>query len=601
MTLDGYVVLLILVLMVVALAKEILRPGLIFFSGVAAFMALGIVDSTEALNGFSNKGMITIAILFIVSEGVRQTGGLNYLAKIILPKKKEKVSCLLYKVFFPVAGLSAFMNNTPVVIILAPMIKRWAEKLDLPASKFLIPLSYATILGGACTLIGTSTNLVVHGMMLDAGFQGLGMFETGKVGLIVGLVGFVYLFVFGNMLLPGERITDDLKFTNFREYYFEVIVPEGSPFVGKVFEKRIIEGLKEFRVSSILRKEKMIKTTKGEYTIEAGDILTLAGKSDSLDQLVNIDGLNLMCLEGIAESFRHQDLKQVEAVISARFPGVGKTYEDFDFQSHYGAVLMAIHRNGVRISSNLGQMEMKDGDNLILLATDKFLKNWGDSRVFYTTSYLGDISKPERKRKMWLSIIVVLGMVIGAATLKEYKIFDKIHMDMFFFASLAAVIMVWTKIIPARMYTKVMSWDILITIACAFGIAKGLQNSGLADGIAAFTIDVTRRYGPLGVLAGIYLLTNFFTEIITNNAAAAISFPIAMAAANQLGVDPRPFFIAICIAASASFSTPIGYQTNLIVQGIGGYRFKDYMKIGLPLNLLCFAVSVWIIPLIWEF
>lgn len=421
------------------------------------------------------------------------------------------------------------------------------------------------------------------------------------MGLIIAFVGFIYLYVFGNLMLPGERVTKDLRFSNFREYYFEVIIPQGSSFIGKTFERRIIEGLKEFRVSSIQRADNIIKTSKEEYTIHEGDILTLAGKSDSLEMLMHIDGLELVCLQGIEKEFRKNDLKQVEAVISARFPGVGQTYEDFNFRSHYGAVLMAVHRNGVRISSHLSQLVMKDGDNLILLATDQFLKNWGDSRVFYTTSYLGDISKPERKEKMWLSLVIVIAMVIGAATLKEYKIFGKIHMDMFFFASIAAVLMVWLKIIPARIYTKVMSWDVLITIACAFGVAKALQNSGLADGIAAFTIDIMRRYGPIGVLAGIYLLTNITTELITNNAAAAISFPIAMAAADQLGVDARPFFITICIAASASFSTPIGYQTNLIVQGIGGYRFKDYLKVGLPLNVLCFIISVWFIPLIWPF
>ena len=601
MSLDGFIVSLVIVLMMVALIKDMFRPGLILFTVLTVFMAIGIIDAREALAGFSNKGMLTVAILFLVSEGIRNTGGLNYLAKRLLPKKAIPVPRLYLRVLVPVSALSAFLNNTPVVIIFAPIFKKWSEKVNLPVSKFLIPLSYATIFGGMCTLIGTSTNLVVHGLMLDSGFKGFGMFELGKVGGLIALAGFVYLAVFGNLLLPGKKVSKTYSFTNFREYYFDVFVLPDSPLVGEVIERRKNDKFKNFLVSSIERDGKIIKTTRSKYTIQAGDHMLLAGKSEAIEQLLEIEGLELTCLQNVDSSFRKRTLRQIEAVISPRFPGIGKTVGEFDFLSHYGAIIMAVHRNGERISTNLDSLVLKQGDNLILLATDKFLEDWGDSRVFYTTTYMGDINKPERKDKMWLSLIILVCMVVGATAFQDYRIFGKTRLDMFFFAAVAVVFMIWLKILPSQKYTKAISWDVLITIACAFGISKALNNSGAADAIAGLTVEIFKRYGPYGVIAGIYLITMLFTEIITNNAAAALSFPIAHAAALQLGVNPVPFFVTICIAASASFSTPIGYQTNLIVQSIGNYKFTDYLKIGLPLNFISLVISVIFIPYFWSF
>lgn len=601
MGLQAVIVGVVLVLMVFALIKDMLRPGLILFTVLVVFILSGIINAKEALAGFSNKGMITIAVLFLVSEGIKQTGALDYMAKVMLPKRGISVPKLYLRTLLPVAGLSAFLNNTPVVIIFAPIFKRWAEKVNLPASKFLIPLSYATILGGVCTLIGTSTNLIVHGLMLDSGFEGMGMFEIGKVGIFVLIIGFIYLVVFGNLLLPGKRVLKTYSFVDFREYYFDTVITKGSPLIGALIDRRKNEQLKDFVVSSIQRGDQSIKTFKGRYILEEGDHLILAGKSDSIENLMELKGLELTCLVDVDKDFRKKSLKRLEVVISPRFPGVGKTIGDYNFLSHYNAIVMAVHRNGSRITNNIDDISIKVGDSLILLASENFLEDWGESRIFYTTSYLGDISKPERKDKMWFALIIVVGMVLGATFLNDVSLYGRIKLDMFFFAALAAVIMVWFNILPSRKYTKAISWDVLITIACAFGISKALQNSGVADYVASFTIGVFRRYGPVGVLAGIYLITMVFTEIITNNAAAALSFPIAYAAAQQLGVDPRPFFIAICIAASASFSTPIGYQNNLIVQSVGNYKFSDYLRIGLPLNLLSMAVSVIVIPYFWDF
>ena len=601
MTIDGFIVIGIIVLTIVALAREIMRPGLIFFTAAILLMVFGTLSGNEVLAGFSNKGMITIGILFIVSEGVRQSGILNRLAQSYLPKKRGKMVFLIPRVMFPVSVLSAFLNNTPVVIIFAPIIKNWAEKLNLSSKKFLIPLSYATILGGMCTLIGTSTNLVVHGLILESNLEGFGMFELGKVGIIIAVIGTLYMSIAGNKLLPGKKILFNQKSTtDYKDYYYDVIIPENSNLRGIEIKNGRIRELKNLIIKSIERDNNIIETQKGNFIIQEYDKLHMAGKSDRLNYILSNDDLKLSGID-LLKNVPKKELKQYEAVISPRFPGVGKTVPEFNFYDHYQAVVIAVHRNGERVTSNLGNLILKAGDNLVLLTTERFIQNWGDSKIFYLTSYIRDFRTTGTFWKKWSAFIILMMMIIGSTFGKFIHTPAEISFDMFYFSAIAAVLLVWMKIMPHQKYTKAISWDVLITIACAFAISKALQNSGAAESIASTTINFSKSLGPIGVLASLYIITAIFTEIITNNAAAAIVFPIALAAAQQMHVDPKPFFVAIAIAASASFSTPIGYQTNLIVQAYGNYRFKDYVKIGLPLNFIAFILSLLFIPLFWHF
>ena len=501
--------------MVVALIYDRMRPGMILFSVVILFFCAGILTPKEVLEGFSNKGMITVALLFLVSEGIRKSGVLERLIFAMLPQKKSTVAGANLRVLPVIAFISAFLNNTPVVVIFAPIIKNWARRMKLPPAKFLIPLSYATILGGICTLIGTSTNLVVDGMIQDAGFKGFSIFELGQVGVIIAIAGIIYLVCFAKRLLPDRTLKDD----------------------------------------------------------------------------------------DIEESSDSGDVVRVEAVLGARFPGNGKTLREFDFHRHYGATVKSLHRNGERLQGDWMNVRLSENDTLILDADGTFIPTWGDSRVFLMLSVLD--AEPEMgKKKKYLAMILLLVMIIGA-TVGELPVVEQalpgLKLDMFFFVSITTIIMAWTNLFPARKYTKYISWDILITIACAFAISKAMVNSGVADSVAKFIIGLSDDYGPHVLLAMLFIITNLFTELITNNAAAALAFPLALSIAAQLGVSPTPFFVVICMAASASFSTPIGYQTNLIVQGIGNYKFMDFVRIGLPLNIITFIISVILIPMIWNF
>lgn len=517
LTFEMIIVFLGLIGMVTALVLDKMRPGMILFSVTVLFLCFGILTPKEMLEGFSNKGMITVALLFLISEGVRQSGALGQLIKKLLPQEKTTVMKAQARMLPAISFVSAFLNNTPVVVIFAPIIKRWAESVRIPATKFLIPLSYATILGGMCTLIGTSTNLVVDGMILDAGYKGFGMFELGRVGIFIALAGIVYLLFFSSRLLPEVR-----------------------------------------------------KDTVGDEHGEAD-----------------------------ASSFH-----RVEAVIGARFPGINKRVGDFNFVRHYGAEVKEIKRSGVSIVENLSRVKFHEGDTLVLWADDSFISTWGDSSVFVLLANGKDTEPKAGRKKRWFALTLLVLMIVGA-TVGELPFMEEllpgIDFDMFFFAAVTTVIMAWTKLFPARKYTKYISWDILITIACAFAISRAMVNSGVADIIAHGIIDMSDDYSPHVLLAVLFIITNLFTELITNNAAAALAFPLALSLSNQLGVSPMPFFVVICIAASASFSTPIGYQTNLIVQGIGNYKFTDFVRIGLPLNILTFIISVILIPLIWPF
>lgn len=489
-------------------------------------MASGVLTGKEMLEGFSNKGMITVAMLFLVSEGVRQSGVLEEMLNKILPSRRVATRGVLLRMMPSISFMSAFLNNTPVVVIFAPMLKRWAKKMHMPATKLLIPLSYATILGGMCTLIGTSTNLVVHGMALEeatrnSAVRGLSMFELGQVGIIIAILGMLYLITIGVRFLPNERINDN--------------------------EEELVQ--------------------KNGYF-------------------------------------------NAEVVLAARFPGIGRQVASYNFAEKYGAQIMELRRDGVRhIIHDMRGLTFREGDTLVLMANEAFLSNWGDSSFFLMVSD-GREEQPKKmgKKLRYFTVVLLMLMVIGAAIgeMPATREWTSTHthgmnLDMFFFVCIAAVIMAWMNIFPTRKYTKFISWDILITIASAFAISKAMQNSGMADALATWAIDLAHGQSPYIMLAMIFIICNLFTELMTNNAAAALTFPIAISLASHLGVSPMPFIITICIAASCSFCTPIGYQTNLIVQGIGGYRFGDFFKVGLPISIIALIVSVLLVPVFWPF
>lgn len=600
MSFEIIIFIIVIIYILAAFLIGILRPGVILFSAAVIFMATGIITAEEMISGFSNTGVLTILLLFLVNEGIKQSGLITKIAQAYLPRKKTPMPYMLPRIMVPVAFLSAFLNNLPIVVNGTPILMKWAELMKLSSKKFLIPLSYAAIFGGMCTLLGTSSNLVVHGLMIENGMSGMHLFELGKVGWLIAITGIVYIAFLGNLLLPGKRIFPKKQTSITKDYYYNVQLNEESEFIGKTIMNNRIQGLNGLEVNSIERNGKIIKPDKGSIKIHRNDDILMTGASDRLNYLINHKEITLKGIDQIKVE-NQAALKQYEVVLSPRFSGLGMTVAEFGFREHFDAIVVAIHRNGEQITANLNKLRLKVGDNVVLLTTEQFAINWGTSHMFYLMNYIQDYPVEKTRNKRWLSLFILIAMIAGIVINELVFYGFGTRLSLMMFVAIAALLLLWFKILPQQEYTKNVSWDMIITIASALAVSKAIHNTGVANTLAQESIDVVKTMGPYGVLAIIYLLTAVLTEIVTNNAAVALVFPIGIVAANMLEVNPKPFIIAIAISGAASFITARGYRTNLIVKAIGHYSGKDFFRIGAPLQLIAFLISIFMIPILWSF
>jgi di/tricarboxylate transporter len=577
--------------MILALVLELLAPDVILFAALAVLLLAGILTPQEAFLGFSNQAVLTVAILFIVAYSAQASGALEYLANRTMGRGKGTRRSML-RMMAPVAAVSAFLNNTPIVAMFTPTIREWARSRGIAPSKLLIPLSYASIFGGICTLIGTSTNLVVDGLLQRELGRSLSMFELAWVGVPAALAGMIYLMTIGHRLLPGNRDPLDELEESGREYLVEVEVQDNSPIAGNTVEEAGLRNLQGLFLVEIFRNGDTVVPVKPTDRLRSGDRLVFTGMVSSIVQLQQIPGL-----VPAHEPHLYEDMRQtgkgrlIEAVISRSSPMLGQTIRQGNFRARYDAAILAVHRHGERIRSKVGNIRLRAGDTVLLLAGRDFLKTWNRSREFYMVNKVRDLSEVNRKKAV-ISVASLLLMVVLAASGA---------LPVFSAAVLAVLILLLTRCITAIEARRSMELNVLIVIACAFGVSKALDKTGAAAILAENLVRSTLWMGPTGVLAAVYLTTSLLTEVITNNAAAALAFPIAVSAASQTGSDPMPFVIAVAIAASAAFATPLGYQTNMIVYGPGGYRFRDYLKTGSPLNFIYMIISLVVIPMVWKF
>jgi len=601
MTVEAYIVLITLLYIVVAFLLEAMRPGLILFSAAVIFMATGVITDAELIAGFSNNGVVTIVVLFLVNEGIRQSGLITRLAQAYLPRKKNPMPYLLPRIMIPVAVMSAFLNNLPVVVNTTPLLNKWADIMRLSYKKFLIPLSYAAILGGMCTLIGTSSNLVVHGLLLDSGYQGLHLFELAKVGGIISLFGFIYMAFLGNLLLPGKRIDPTDQDYDAKDYYYNLLLKADSRLIGQPVFKGRITGLNGLIIRSVERNNRVIYPEKTpQLKLHSHDHILVTGASDRLNYILAHKEVKLAGMEYL-DNVNPQDLKQYEVVLSPRFAGLGLTIKEFNFFEHFNAVVLAVHRNGERITANLNNLKLKVGDNVVLLATAQFADTWETSSMFYLVNYVRDYRPEKTSTKKWLAFSILGGMVLAIVINELVAWGYGMRLNIFFFVAVAALLLFWFRVMPQQNYTRAVSWDLVVTIASALAVSRGIQNAGVAEILAQDAIGIVRSLGPAAVLAIIFLFTSLLNEIITNNAAVALVYPIALVAAQLLNVDPKPFVIAIAIAGASSFMTARGYRANLIIKAIGKYSRKDFLLVGTPMQVMAFILSVWLIPYFWPF
>ena len=575
--------------MLLALASTRLPPDTVFLGALGVLLVSGVLDSGEALSGFSSSGMVTVGILYVVVAGLRETGGLNWIGNGVLGRPKT-VSRGLLRMMFPVAGLSAFLNNTPVVAMFIPAVNSWCRKMQFSPSHFLIPLSYTSIFGGLCTLIGTSTNLVLNGLYQDhSGGNGLGFFEVSKIGIPCAIVGFLFVFLFARKLLP-ERKSASTVFDDPREYTLELTVIPGGALDGVTIEQGGLRNLANCFLAEIIRDEEIKSAVSPSELLRGDDHLIFVGMIDSVRELRDCNGLRVATdLKFDSEALQHERCL-VEAVVSNTCPLIGKCIRKSNFRQIYNAVIIAVARNGERVRGKIGDIVLRAGDTLLIESHAGFIPRQRDSRDFLLVSQLED-SRPIRHGKAPLSVAILVLMVVlaGTSVLSMVKA-----------SALAAILMVATGCCSLGGARKSVEWQVLLVIGAALGIAGAMLKTGLAQVVAGTLVSLAPN-SPWISLGLVYLGTVIFTLLITNNAAAALIFPIAMETASVLEVSHIPFLMCVMMAASASFITPMGYQTNLMVYGPGGYRFGDYARIGIPLTLLLGLITVLLTPLIWSF
>lgn len=563
-----------------------LSTDFVMMAAMAILAVLGILNASEALEGFSNAGVITVAAMFVIAAGIQNSGGVDLIVRNILGRPKTTGGAI-GRLALPVLPLSAFINNTPVVATMIPAVSRWGKTIGQPASNLMIPLSYLSILGGTLTLIGTSTNLVVNSQYEKiTGQPGFGMFDITLVGLPVAAAGLLMMMLFFSRLLPKRQAPEE-ALANRKEYTFEVAVAAGGPLVGKTIVDAGLRHLQRIYLVEIERQGRIVTAVPSEERLQSGDRLVFVGETEAIIDVLRINGLVASDNKDPVIDRKAPERRIVEAIVSPHCETIGQSIRDSNFRDRYGAVILAVARNGKHIKGNLGSIILQAGDVLLLEARPAFVSRQRHLHDFLLINELDET--PPDHRKSLLAWGILLALVVAASS----GITSMLNASL-----VGAGLMIATGCCTMPQARRSIDLSVILTIGASFALGSALFKTGAANYIAHGIIDNAGTH-PLLILLLVYITVSLLTEVISNNAAALTMLPIVLAITEQLGLNPVPFVMAVTMAASASFATPLGYQCNLMVQGPGGYLFTDYLKPGLVMNVLCCVITVGVIPLIW--
>lgn len=577
LTFGQYYVFAVVIFLVLALYREWFNPSLTFFIATVALLLGGILTPGELLRGLSNQQIILIFLLVVVTAGIRAIYGTGLFGRLFNPTLKPKQFLLRMMGF--VACISPFLNNTPIVAFMIPYVKDWAQRTGNPASKFLIPLSFATILSGMITVIGTSTNLVLNGLIADYKLPLLGFVDFFFLGVTVTFFGGLYLYFVGYRLLPSNANEIEALRENLKEYIVETDISPTSKLIGKTVKEAGLRNLQDVFLVEIIRDDRVISPVSPEEILETGDSLFFSGNTESIYKLIREDNGLTIPKETISEA--EDQFNFVEAVIPANSALVGMRIKDSDFRKKFDASIIAIHRNGKRVPGKVGEMQISAGDFLLLLSNESRSNSNHGSDLFF----LSVPKKVSEKKSPWKRVLgiacfaLLISGVVGALPL-----FD---VCLVILASL-----VFFGVLNLTEIRRELDLSLLMILVCSLAIGVALEKSGTAEILAKILIGSGKSLGPVAVLSALFIVTIFLTALITNAAAVAIVFPIAMSIADQMSLSYTPFFVAIAYAASGDFMTPIGYQTNLMVYGPGGYTFRDFMRVGGPLTIIYTVICI---------
>ena len=598
MTLEIAIVLGVITLMFILFVGELFPLDVTALSILAVVLVLGYISPEEAISGFANPAVIIIALLFVLSHALQKSGILEYMV-IRLNKLTERSRFLgLFVFLISVALASAFVNNTAIVAIFIPLTIRLAQKYNLSPSKLLMPLSYIAIIGGTLTLVGTSTNLLVNSIYVNTipSSPPLGMFEFAKFGLVMLVIGVAYLLIAVPFLIPSRTVTSSLtKSYHMGGYLTELKVSEESPLVGRTCKERAVNKNYDITVLDILRDGKLISKNIRDTIIYPEDILFVRGSLENFLRMKEVEKVTMLTDEKLTQDeLIHDDNTLVECLITNRTDLVGKSLMEINFRRRFGSFILAIRREGEILRKKIAHVVLQAFDTLLIYGPIEKIKELSDSGDFIV---LGEIEATLQKHKYWwVSVAVIFGAVILAA-LGIVPILKG--------ALIGAIFLLVIRVITANEAYQSINWQVIVLIAALIPLGIVIQKSGTAFWIGTVLNDIANAFNPLIrptiMLSLIYLVTIILTEMTSNAATAIIMTPIAISAAQQMGLDPRTFVFAVCFAASASFITPIGYQTNLMVYSPGGYKFTDYVRVGLPLAIVLWCMATWLIPILWPF
>ncbi|OFX86897.1 MAG: potassium transporter TrkA [Bacteroidetes bacterium GWF2_33_16] len=587
---DLIVVLLVILFILISLYKDLLGTTFTFVIAVTILGFFKILTPSEILSGFANEQIAVIILLLVLGDIIRQTAIIEVVFDRLF-KSARSHRGFLGRMILTIAGFSAFLNNTPLVAVMMPYINTWCKRNEISPSKFLLPLSYAAILGGCATLIGTSTNLIVNGMYIDQKIipdaQSLNIFEFAWVGVPMIIIGFFYLVLFSDKLLPTrpDLLADFSQ--NSRSYIVETEIRRNSHLIGKTISESGFEALKGLYLIEILRDNFKISIVSPELVLQQDDLLIFAGDTQVITEMLNGDsGLTLPSLGMLTKK---KQTEVVEIVISHNSKMIGKSVSDIRFRARFDAAVIAIHRNGERISGKLGDIIIKAGDVLLLYTGIDFFQRSTDTHDFYFISKVKDFQKIE-PYKIWTLLGGTLLIILLSA----------LHLvNLFMGLIVLLMVVIAMKIAKPKELYKAIDYNLAMIIALSLALGTAMIKSGAADLVADVITRLFIPIGKVGLLFGIYFITAFLAAYITNKAAVAIVFPISIMLAANLSLNPIPFVLVVSFAAAANFMTPHGYQTNLMVYGPGGYTFGNFFKIGFPLTMIYMVVTVIILRLVY--
>ena len=597
MTPDIAIVLGIITLMFVLFVKEIFPLDVTALVVLIIFLVIGNLTLEEAISGFSNQAVITIAVLFILSHALQKSGILEY-GVVRLNKLTERSKLLGLTVFLiTVAFASAFVNNTAIVAIFIPLTIRLAQKYNLSPSKLLIPLSYIAIMGGTLTLVGTSTNLLVNSIYVNTTMaEPLGMFEFSRYGIFILLIGLLYIIFAVPFILPSRTVTSSLTQSyHMGGYLTELKVAEESPLVGRTFMERSINKNYDITVLDIIREGMVISKNIRNTIIHPGDVLFVRGSLENFLRMKEVEKVTMLTDEKLTQAeLIHDDNTLVECLLTQQSELVGKSLMEINFRRRFGSFILAIRREGAILRRKIAHVMLRAFDTLLVYGPRDKIKELSESGNFIV---LGEIEATLQKNRFWWVSLVVIISAVFLAALGLVPILKG--------ALVGMIILLVLRVISTNEAYQSINWQVIVLIAALIPIGIVIQKSGTAEWLATAMNNVVEQFDPalrpVVMVSLIYLMTMMLTEMASNAATAIIMTPIAISAAMQIGLDPKPFIFSVCFAASASFITPIGYQTNLMVYGPGGYKFSDYVKVGLPLAIFLWIMATFLIPVLWPF